>query len=147
MLKLIIYTLSLLIAFQSAIAADFTVNGKMKGLTNGSTATIKNVFNGQVLASGNITDGAFDRFSVTNTPLASLSEELKPSGQLFPNPTTDIIVMRGHEQVVYIITNAQGKVCLEGRLEQDSSQISLNDMPEGIYFLQVDGATYRILKL
>ena len=59
MRKLIIYTLSLLIAFQSAIAADFTVNGKMKGLTNGSTATIKNVFNGQVLASGNITDGAF----------------------------------------------------------------------------------------
>jgi hypothetical protein len=59
MRKLIIYTLALLITFQSAIAADFTVNGKMKGLTNGSTATIKNVFNGQVLASGNITDGIF----------------------------------------------------------------------------------------
>jgi len=59
MRKLIIYTLSLLIAFQSAIAADFTVNGKMKGLTNGSTATLKNVFNGQALATGNITDGAF----------------------------------------------------------------------------------------
>lgn len=98
-------------------------------------------------ANGNITDGAFDRFSVTNTPLASLSEELKPLGQLFPNPTTDIIVVRGHEQAAYTITNAQGKVCLEGRLEQDGSQISLNNMPEGIYFLQVDGATYRILKL
>ena len=59
MRKLIIYTLSLLIAFQSANAADFTVNGKMKGLTNGSTATLKNVFNGQALATGNITDGAF----------------------------------------------------------------------------------------
>jgi peroxiredoxin len=59
MRKLIIYTLSLLIAFQSAIAADFTVNGKMKGLTNGSTATLKNVFNGQALASGNIADGVF----------------------------------------------------------------------------------------
>ena len=59
MRKLIIYTLSLLIAFQSAIAADFTVNGKIKGLTNGSTATLKNVFNGQALASGNIADGVF----------------------------------------------------------------------------------------
>ena len=59
MRKLIIYTLSILFAFQSAMAADFTVTGKMKGLTNGSTATLKNVFNGQVLASGNITDGAF----------------------------------------------------------------------------------------
>jgi peroxiredoxin len=59
MRKLIIYTLSLLIAFQSANAADFTVNGKMKGLTNGSTATLKNVFNGQAPATGNITDGAF----------------------------------------------------------------------------------------
>lgn len=59
MRKLFIYTLSLLIAFQSANAADFTVNGKMKGLTNGSTATLKNVFNGQALATGNITDGAF----------------------------------------------------------------------------------------
>ena len=59
MLKLIIYTLSLLITFQSAIAADFSVNGKIKGLTNGSTATVKNVFNGQALATGNIADGAF----------------------------------------------------------------------------------------
>jgi peroxiredoxin len=59
MRKLIIYTLSLLIAFQSAIAADFTVTGKIKGLTNGSTATLKNVFNGQALASGNIADGVF----------------------------------------------------------------------------------------
>jgi hypothetical protein len=98
-------------------------------------------------ASGNITDGAFDRFSITNTPLAGLSEDIKPSGQLFPNPTTDIVVVRGQEQVAYTITNAQGKVCLEGRLEQDGSQISLNDVPEGVYFLQVNGATYRILKL
>ncbi len=59
MRKLIIYTLALLIAFQSAIAADFSVNGKIKGLTNGSTATLKNVFNGQALATGNIADGAF----------------------------------------------------------------------------------------
>ena len=46
MRKLIIYTLSILFAFQSAMAADFTVTGKMKGLTNGSTATLKNVFVG-----------------------------------------------------------------------------------------------------
>jgi peroxiredoxin len=59
MRKLIIYTLFLLIAFQSASAADFTVTGKMKGLTNGSTATLKNVFNGQSLATANIADGAF----------------------------------------------------------------------------------------
>ena len=59
MRKLIIYTLALLIAFQSAIAADFSVNGKIKGLTNGSTVTLKNVFNGQALATGNIADGAF----------------------------------------------------------------------------------------
>ena len=59
MRKLIIYTLLLLISFQSAIAADFTVTGKMKGLTNGSTATLKNVFNGQSLATVTIADGAF----------------------------------------------------------------------------------------
>ncbi len=59
MRKLIIYTLSILFAFQSAMAADFTVTGKMKGLTNGSTATLKNVFNGQSLATATITDGAF----------------------------------------------------------------------------------------
>ncbi|MEY3737348.1 MAG: hypothetical protein RL544_126 [Bacteroidota bacterium] len=59
MRKLIVYTLLLLISFQSAIAADFTVTGKMKGLTNGSTATLKNVFNGQSLATATIADGAF----------------------------------------------------------------------------------------
>ena len=59
MRKLFTYTISLLIAFQSVIAADFSVTGRVKGLTNGSTATLKNVFNGQALATGNITDGAF----------------------------------------------------------------------------------------
>jgi hypothetical protein len=59
MRKLIIYTVSLLFAFQSAIAANFTVTGKVKGLTNGSTATLKNVFNGQSLATATIADGAF----------------------------------------------------------------------------------------
>ncbi len=59
MRKLIIYTLILLFAFQSVIAADFTVTGKIKGLTNGSAATLKNVFNGQSLATATISDGAF----------------------------------------------------------------------------------------
>jgi peroxiredoxin len=59
MRKLFTYTISLLIAFQSVIAADFSVTGRVKGLTNGSTATLKNVFNGQSLATGNIADGAF----------------------------------------------------------------------------------------
>ena len=57
--KLIIYILSILIAFQSAIAADFTVTGKVKGLTNGTAATLKNVFNGQALATATIADGVF----------------------------------------------------------------------------------------
>ena len=59
MRTLIINILLLLISFQSAIAADFTVTGKMIGLTNGSTATLKNVFNGQSLATATIADGAF----------------------------------------------------------------------------------------
>jgi peroxiredoxin len=59
MRKLIIYTLSFLFAFQFALAADFTVTGKIKGLTNGSAATLKNVFNGQSLATATIADGAF----------------------------------------------------------------------------------------
>ena len=56
MQKLIIYTLLVLFSFQAAIAADFTVTGKFKGLTNGSTATLKNVFDGQSLATANISD-------------------------------------------------------------------------------------------
>ena len=59
MRKLIIYTVSFLFAFQFAIAADFTVTGKIKGLTNGSSATVKNVFNGLSLATATISDGAF----------------------------------------------------------------------------------------
>ena len=58
MRKLIIYTLSFLFAFQFALAADFTVTGKIKGLTNGSAATLKNVFNGQSLATATIADGS-----------------------------------------------------------------------------------------
>jgi peroxiredoxin len=59
MRKLILYTFLILFAFHSALASDFTVTGKVKGLTNGSSATLKNVFNGQSLATATIADGAF----------------------------------------------------------------------------------------
>lgn len=60
MRKQIIYTLLVLFSFQAAIAADFTVTGKVKGLINGSTATVKNVFNGQALATATILDETFN---------------------------------------------------------------------------------------
>jgi len=59
MRKLIIYTFIVLFSFQAAIAADFTVTGKVKGLTNGSTATVKNVFNGLALATATIVNETF----------------------------------------------------------------------------------------
>ena len=60
MRKLIIYTFIVLFSFQAAIAADFTVTGKVKGLTNGSTATVKNVFNGLALATATIVNETFN---------------------------------------------------------------------------------------
>ena len=47
------------VTLSGANAADFTVTGKVKGLTNGTAATLKNVFNGQALATATIADGVF----------------------------------------------------------------------------------------
>jgi len=96
MRKLFTYTISLLIAFQSVIAADFSVTGRVKGLTNGSTATLKNVFNGQALATGNIADGAFVlKGTVNEGMLLQLSFSAAPQINIEMFIGNEIVVIEG----------------------------------------------------
>ena len=96
MRKLFTYTISLLIAFQSVIAADFSVTGRVKGLTNGSTVTLKNVFNGQALATGNIADGAFVlKGTVNEGMLLQLSFSAAPQINIEMFIGNEIVVIEG----------------------------------------------------
>jgi peroxiredoxin len=55
----LLFTLIVALSVQIALASDFVVSGQIKGLTNGSTATIKNVFTGVAVATASISEGAF----------------------------------------------------------------------------------------
>ncbi len=98
-------------------------------------------------ADGNITDGAFDRFSVTNTPLASLNETEKTDGVLYPNPTHDRVRITGQSQTNFEVLDIHGRSKKQGVIDGSHVEIDLSDLDAGVYFIQWEGRSHRILKL
>ncbi|MFY7990008.1 MAG: choice-of-anchor B family protein [Fluviicola sp.] len=98
-------------------------------------------------ANGNITDGAFDRFSVTNTPLASISETSAESGIVYPNPTSGKVIFPVVDPSEFMVLDPNGTVCMRGIVTKESAEIDLSSLQSGLYFIRMGEATYRVLKL
>jgi hypothetical protein len=86
-------------------------------------------------------------------------DNIEPKAEIvvFPNPTTDFvnITMEGYEaesgQRSYQIFDIQGRVVKQNSIDQNETQISLNDLSASIYLLQVSInnkvlKTFKILK-
>lgn len=74
--------------------------------------------------------------------------------QLYPNPTTGILNVTlpvVTNPLAYQLYNTLGQKLLEGELEQEQVQLSLEQLPSGCYFLTVMGAdqvgaSYQVIK-
>lgn len=68
----------------------------------------------------------------------------------YPNPVTDIITIRGSEEVVgspYSITDLTGKQILTGKLEDETVSIDISSFETGIYLLQIGEQRRRTFKM
>ena len=65
--------------------------------------------------------------------------ESPASFSIFPNPATDqlSLTLPDTESRNWEIFNYQGQVILNGKLDSNNNQISINNFPSGIYFLKI----------
>ena len=67
--------------------------------------------------------------------------------QVYPNPASDLIVIKGiaEQDTKYSIVNLQGQTMQVGTLNADYATILLNELPNGAYFLQMNGLVSQVL--
>jgi len=100
----------------------------------------------------NITEAAFDYFSVTNSNVLDVNEKELFSFNLYPNPTSGILNIdyQGKNEITSLeIIDLQGKIVLTQN--QNFNQIDLSSVDSGIYFVKIYSSlnqeyTYRIVK-
>ncbi len=84
----------------------------------------------------------------------NLDEVKKPTVDLYPNPTTGLLQVtlpKVENGVHYQLYNAVGQALLEGEWEAQQEQLSLEGLPNGCYFLLLEGKqlprkSYQVLK-
>ena len=61
---------------------------------------------------------------------------------IYPNPTTGKVLIKGAEGTQYSISDMQGRVVAEGRV---NTEADLSGEAEGIYVVTVNGETQRLI--
>lgn len=96
----------------------------------------------------NITEAAFDHFSITNEPVLSapngpISDELR----LYPNPGIDQISVSGiQNECVFEVYQMDGKMISSGSLSPSLPTINTSALPYGFYLLKIGNTHYPWLK-
>ncbi len=70
---------------------------------------------------------------------------------LYPNPTEGVLTVETQnlaspqKQTTYRILNLMGQTLLEGRTEGGSTRIDVSDLSDGMYFINIEGATQKFV--
>jgi hypothetical protein len=94
----------------------------------------------------NITEAAFDRFSVTNFSLAELNEHEKKI-MIYPNPFEDELRVTNLEVGKNLILFDQnGRILFQKIADKSDEIICLSFLQKGSYFLKIDSRVYKVIK-
>ncbi|MCC6837189.1 MAG: T9SS type A sorting domain-containing protein, partial [Bacteroidia bacterium] len=112
-----------------------------------------------VTHSGNYSVVATDAFGCTSASItipvtySAINDiELLNNLVIYPNPTADGVMINGGDKIVgytYTLSDNLGRVVQAGVIDQMETQLSLNELQTGFYFLTVSGKashTYKIVK-
>ncbi len=101
---------------------------------------------------GTNTNGCSNTKSITVTVNActGINEAQLPNElSVYPNPTKDNITVVSNPNFIgktYSITDQLGKLITNGKLTSDNTKISLSSFPNGLYFVKIEGQTFKIVK-
>ena len=104
---------------------------------------------------GSVAQGVQQAYEIS--VVTGIKNETKNNMSLvvFPNPTTSFLNLQiadlKKEQLTYQITDAIGKLIIENKITESSTQINMNAQAEAIYFLNVlennqTVKTFKIIK-
>ncbi len=66
--------------------------------------------------------------------------------QIFPNPSSGIINLRGFDIKSIIVYNVLGELVCKKRINAIETEIDLNIYPKGIYFIEIHNGVSKIVK-
>ena len=88
---------------------------------------------------------AQDTCFFTVSAINALTYNNENRAELFPNPFTNHITIKGlKHEIDYTLTNLHGQLIQQGKTEGELE--IQNELPYGMYFLQIDNMAYKVLK-
>ncbi len=95
----------------------------------------------------NVTEAAFDHFSITNFNINDLDEKKIKKYTISPNPTNEYFTINGLEKPSKInLFSADGTLVFETYLENPSDSISISELPKGLYLVSFEDQILRVMK-
>ena len=66
--------------------------------------------------------------------------------KVYPNPTSDVLTLDIVGKATYIISNVMGQILMSGSINGENQQINVSALPNGLYFIRVNGVTRKFIK-
>ena len=81
-------------------------------------------------------------------PFTSLSEYAPEQISVYPNPSADIIMIKGAIQypMKYSLFGIDGKLIFEGQLNEINPQINLSGLSSNVYYLKLGNRSLKVFK-
>lgn len=93
--------------------------------------------------------GRVDALAAINAvePYDAIEENEIEEVKIYPNPAYDVLfVLSENINSEYRIINILGETVIFGKIASENHQIDVSSLPEGMYFITVDGSTIKFLK-
>lgn len=150
----------LLLGFWLTTAQAQQVTNATGGNASGGGGTVaysvgQIVYTTHTGATGSVAQGVQQAYEIS--VVTGIKNETKTIMSLvvFPNPTTSFLNLQisdlKTEQLIYQLTDAIGKLIIENKITETSTQINMNEHAEAIYFLSIiqnnqTVKTFKIIK-
>lgn len=114
---------------------------------NNPNLKIRLRFQGNNLTADNGNRVTFNNISVKGTPVVAANADIikQLDCTIFPNPVTDILhVVHPYDTITFKLFSVDGKLILANQL--DNFQIKVQELPKGVYFLQLQQHNLSLTK-
>lgn len=64
---------------------------------------------------------------------------------IYPNPAKNWVKIQSQGSGLFSITDLQGKVIKNGKLEAGANAININGIPDGVYFVKFNGQVFKLM--
>lgn len=90
-------------------------------------------------------DGIHDYVTVQTDGVVELNDDI----MVYPNPTHGILFVEtrfiASQTNTYRITNTMGQTLMTGQITGETQQIDVSNLPQGMYFIAIDGITQKFV--